>query len=185
MKGRRKEMYMKRKGSCENLRPTVSRQPSGQNDLFNNLKNNPKLLHLTNDSQPHELTDVSPPRPLSPVSTETNDKIQQSVSNESSRSSTSLTKYHKPRQQFELSKLPTPRLALLTGNRKLISRLGQMPAAGYLDPEGDSTPYCYLLKQPVTLRELTLESTEDMNGHILVCMHHKVSNIFKFIYNLR
>lgn len=177
MKERREEMNKKQK---RNTRPTVSRESS---ELLNNLKNNPKLIHLTNDEPTAEST--SPPRPLSPVSNSNdNERIQHSVSNESTTSS--ISKYQpKPRPQFELSKLPTPRLALLTGNRKLISRLGQMPPTGYLDPEGDTTPYCYLLKQPVTLRELTIESTEDMSGHILVCMHHKVSNIFKFIYNLR
>jgi hypothetical protein len=186
-------MSMKKKQSYDNIRPTVSRQSSAQNELLNILKNNPKLNHLTTDVEPN--SDVnqpqaspSPPRPLSPVSNSNdNERIQHSVSNESNRSSTSSASKYQPkiRPQFELSKLPTPRLALLTGNRKLISRLGQMPSAGYLDPEGDATPYCYLLKQSVTLRELTIDSTEDMNGHIVVCMHHKVSNIFKFIYNLR
>ncbi|KAI7900826.1 uncharacterized protein BX663DRAFT_532207 [Cokeromyces recurvatus] len=91
-----------------------------------------------------------------------------------------------PPQQFELSQLPTPRLALLTGSRKLISRIGQLSSVETTseDDIGD-IPTCYLLKKPATLRELTIESAEGMCGHILVCMHHKVSNIFKFIYNLR
>lgn len=197
MNERREEKKMKQKHNNYeyNKRPAASQQSF---ELLNNLKSNPKLLHLTNDYEPAVVPDQtigalpSPPRPLSPVSNSNDsDRIHHSVSNESNRSCNSNTTTHskcyqpKLRPQFELSKLPTPRLALLTGNRKLISRLGQMTSPS-LDPEdGDETPYCYLLKQPMTLRELTIDSTEDMSGHILVCMHHKVSNIFKFIFNLR
>lgn len=143
--------------------------------------------------QPNNTTLLYPPpsRPPSPG------LLRHSTSNESNRSlnhahqqqqhSSSHNPHHSPpRQHFALSKLPTPRLALLTGSRKLISRLGQMPTLDHPDStDMETSPVCYLLDKPATLRELTLESTEHMSGHILVCMHHKVSNIFKFIYNLR
>ncbi|CAO3664178.1 unnamed protein product [Rhizopus microsporus] len=89
------------------------------------------------------------------------------------------------RQSFQLSKLPTPRMALLTGSRRLVSRLGQLPTLEHPDTDIEASPVCYLLDKPATLRELTIESAEHLAGHIVVCMHHKVSNIFKFIFNLR
>ncbi|OBZ91782.1 Potassium channel subfamily T member 1 [Choanephora cucurbitarum] len=115
--------------------------------------------------------------------------LTHSVSNGSTRSTVSsvsnINHSLPPLQQFELAKLPTPRLALLTGNRKLVSRLGKTLSTESSDVDTNDSPACYLLKEPATLEELTLESAEHMSGHILVCMHHKVSNIFKFIYNLR
>lgn len=114
--------------------------------------------------------------------------LRHSASSESNKSLNQNYQHHSaapPRQTFTLSRLPTPRLALLTGSRKLISRLGQMSALEQSEQEIDTSPVCYLLDKPAIREELILESTEFMSGHILVCMHHRVSNIFKFIYNLR
>lgn len=187
-----------------------SKQSFSRNEFVHHLRNHPKLVQLSQQDDMNNKQSISkittqipdlelppstsqtpsaaPSRPLSPVSTH-HGTIYRSKSNESNRSrSSSCLPQSRPRhQQYELSKLPTPRLALLTGNRKLISRLGQMPLMDLMtDPEkNDMTPYCYLLKKPASLRELTIETAEDMAGHIVVCMHHKVSNIFKFIYSLR
>lgn len=170
-------MKSRRQGSSPKHHASSSKQ---RNEFVHHL--NPKLMQLSQQDHAPEtdLPQIQTPassRPLSPVSTH-NGAIYRSKSNESNRSA-------RVRQQYELSKLPTPRLALLTGNRKLISRLGQMPMMDHIDAETNATPYCYLLKKPASLRELTIDSAEDMTGHIVVCMHHKVSNIFKFIYSLR
>ncbi|KAI8068368.1 hypothetical protein BC940DRAFT_238176 [Gongronella butleri] len=88
--------------------------------------------------------------------------------------------------QYRISKLPSTRLALLTGSRTLIARLGQA-----YDPQqhtkitGISLPLCYLLDKPVKLHDVVIDSAVGMSGHILVCLQQKVTNIFKFIYNLR
>ncbi|KAI8981829.1 hypothetical protein BDF20DRAFT_863480 [Mycotypha africana] len=111
------------------------------------------------------------------------ESLHHTKSVDSARSTSKNSINTRLQHDFELSKLPTSRMALLSGSRELISRLGRL----HMNPDQDldTLPVCYLLKRPATLRELTIESTESMNGHILVCMHHKVSNIFKFIYNLR
>ncbi|CAO3700020.1 unnamed protein product [Rhizopus stolonifer] len=77
-----------------------------------------------------------------------------------------------PIQHFQLARLPTPRMALLKPTD---------------DPSRDikASPVCYLLDDPETLKEMTIESADHLSGHILVCMHRKVSNIYKFILNLR
>ncbi|KAG0945687.1 hypothetical protein G6F57_003887 [Rhizopus arrhizus] len=89
------------------------------------------------------------------------------------------------RQYFQLSRLPIPRMTFLTGDRRLANRLGQLAPLDSSDGGPEASPMCYLLDTPATLRELTIESAEHLSGHIVVCMHHKVSNIFKFIFNLR
>jgi hypothetical protein len=106
--------------------------------------------------------------------------LKHSISNESNKSIASLqpTKLHTNNKHFQISKLPSPRMALLTGSRKLISKLGQPPKV--LDNE-DGIPLCYLLDKPLKIQDMTIEHTDHMYGHIVVCMHHKVSNIFKFI----
>lgn len=194
--------------------PSASRSSSLRNELLHSLRNSAKLQHriehdtvtsapaspncpvqntcANNSNQVAQLelpqpalasNDMMlyppPSRPQSPPN------LHHSTSNESSRSRSSSV-HQPPRQQaFELSKLPTPRLALLTGSRKLISRLGQLPTISNPEVEMETSPVCYLLTHSATLRELTIDSAENMNGHILVCVHKKVSNIFKFIYNLR
>lgn len=209
MKARRQEAAdLKASKAC----PGMSRSPSLRNDLLHALRNNQKLQQLTQatESAPpspnyHELNNVSnqvtqlelPPAqmdntmtysaPSQPPSPTSHQCLHHSISNESNRSqhNTQQSTQPPPRQQFELSKLPTKGLALLTGSRKLISRLGQLPSLDSADAEFEVAPVCYLLKTPTTIEKLTLVSAEGMSGHILVCMHHKVSNIFKFIYNLR
>lgn len=183
MKARRRHYASK----CKRPVPTASRSSSFRNELLHSIRNSSKLQKLQQQQQ--EAEDVAPlqqlqqtqsnttlyPPSSGPPSPPNTKLLRRSASNESNRSI--------PRQTFSLSRLPTPRLALLTGSRKLISRLGQMS----LDhPEQDETsPLCFLLDTPTTLQELTITSTDFLTGHILVCMHHKVSNIFKFIYNLR
>ena len=192
--------------------PSASRSSSLRNEVLNSLINSSKLqhhiehnsvesapasskYHVENNcannsnqvahleiSQPlnNDMMAYPPPsRPPSPT------VLQHSTSNESTRSQFNSVHQYPRHQIFELAKLPTPRLALLTGSRKLISRLGQLPTINNPNLEMDTSPVCYLLTQSATLRELTINSAESMNGHILVCMHHKVSNIFKFIYYLR
>jgi hypothetical protein len=211
MKARRQEAVdLRYSKAC----PAASRSSSLRNELLHSLRNNQKLqqhqqaiesapvspsYHIPiNTSQiaqlelpPAQMNNNSliyspPSRPPSPTSHHHHQSLHHSISNESNRShNTQHFIQPPPHQQFELSKLPTPRLALLTGSRKLISRLGQLPSLDSLDAEFEATPECYLLKTPATEKELRLASAEGMNGHILVCMHHKVSNIFKFIYNLR
>lgn len=144
-------------------------------------------LQQSQELQPNNTSILYPPPsgPPSPTHHSVNNiQLRHSISNESTRSSNQYQS-QASRQVFSLSKLPTPRLALLTGSRKLISRLGQMPIPEHTDSGVEVSPVCYLLETPATLRELTIDSSEHLNGHILVCMHHKVSNIFKFIYNLR
>ncbi|KAI8886667.1 voltage-gated potassium channel [Backusella circina FSU 941] len=85
-------------------------------------------------------------------------------------------------QTFSIDKLPPQRHALLTGSRALIKRLGKK------DPVEDDTngsPLCYLLNSPVSLEDVSIEETEHLSGHIVVCLHREVINVFKFIYNLR
>lgn len=48
-----------------------------------------------------------------------------------------------------------------------------------------SLPLCYLLDEPVQLEDVTIQDTDGMSNHILVCLHREVINMFKFIYNLR
>lgn len=99
-------------------------------------------------------------------------------------------------RRYKLSRLPTPRHALLTGSRALIMRLGQTPVPetpvhdeAVPQPlpfnQDTSLPLSYILDEPPELSEVLIDSAEHMRGHILVCLHHEVINIFKFIYNLR
>ncbi|KAI8643141.1 hypothetical protein BD408DRAFT_415336 [Parasitella parasitica] len=190
---------------------SASRSSSFQNELLHSLRNSTKLHtseHDTPDSAPaspnfhlvqntcannsNQVAQLELPQTINndlllypPPSRPPSPGLHHSVSNESNQSRSSSV-YQSPRHQtFALCKLPTPRLALLTGNRKLLTRLGQLPVINSADVEIESSPVCYLLPKSATLQELTITSAQNMNGHILVCMHHKVSNIFKFIYNLR
>ncbi|KAI8088373.1 hypothetical protein BDF21DRAFT_334855 [Thamnidium elegans] len=189
MKARRRKCDEGMKGSyrkpSEPPHPTASRSSSLRNELLNSLRNNSKLQKLQQQQQQHV---PNPPISEPPSPTQTASAgLRHSASSESNKSLNQNYQHHSsapPRQKFKLSRLPTPRLALLTGSRKLISRLGQMSALEQSEQEIDTSPVCYLLDKPAIREELILESTEFMSGHILVCMHHRVSNIFKFIYNL-
>ncbi|KAI8388327.1 uncharacterized protein BYT42DRAFT_559714 [Radiomyces spectabilis] len=100
---------------------------------------------------------------------------------EPSLKSTIHQKLHE--QIYRISKLPSPRHALLTGSRTLIKRLGKDPLP---DANQDTAvPLCYLLDKPAVLDDIVIQSTEGVENHILVCLHREVINIFKFIYNLR
>ncbi|KAI8394175.1 uncharacterized protein BYT42DRAFT_488398 [Radiomyces spectabilis] len=94
-------------------------------------------------------------------------------------SSTVSTAGHSGRFPYQLSYLPTSRHALMTGSSSIVGQLS------------DGTPVdrerlgCYLLDHPVTLDDVTLENADGMEDHILVCLHRRFTNIFKFIYNLR
>lgn len=103
-----------------------------------------------------------------------------------------------PPERYKLSRLPTPRHALLTGSRALISRLGQSPvphphhhtldddSSGSSLMDDVSLPLSYVLEERVDdVKKVTITSAANMRGHILVCVHREVVNIFKFIYNLR
>jgi hypothetical protein len=149
-------------------------------------------IHQQQQLQPNNTMMLYPPPsgpppsgPPSPTPNPSNNTLRHSISTDSNGSFSQHHQSLASHQVFSLSKLPTPRLALLTGSRKLISRLGQLSAPDQSDLDVEISPVCYLLDHPVDLPDLTLHSTEHLNGHILVCMHHKVSNIFKFIYNLR
>ncbi|KAI9470065.1 MAG: hypothetical protein EXX96DRAFT_588656 [Benjaminiella poitrasii] len=91
-----------------------------------------------------------------------------------------------PRQSFRIAELPSKRHALLTGSRELIKRIGQSPTPDENSRINDtSLPLCYLLDEPAKLEEVTVQTTEGMSNHILVCLHREMINMFKFIYNLR
>ena len=85
---------------------------------------------------------------------------------------------------FAVSKLPSKRHAILTGSRTLIKRIGKEPLSDVANDD-TSLPLCYLLQEPVELEDVTINSTQCMSGHVLVCLHREVVNMFKFIYNLR
>lgn len=178
MKARRRHYATKSKP--EFPIPTASRSSSFRNEVLQSIRNDSSLQIIQKQQpeteevqqlQPNTTSHTTSPAPPSPTKL-----LRRSTSNESNRSL--------PRQIFSLSRLPTPRLALLTGSRRLISHLGQMS----MDPlveQDEASPLCYLLDTPAKKEELKLTSSDFLNGHILVCMHHKVSNIFEFIYNLR
>ncbi|ORZ13209.1 hypothetical protein BCR42DRAFT_72769 [Absidia repens] len=86
---------------------------------------------------------------------------------------------------YRIVKLPSTRHALLTGSRTLIARLGQAYDQDQPKTAEPSLPLCYLLDHPVDLPDVVIESADGLHGHILVCLQEKVTNIFKFIYNLR
>ncbi|KAI9250362.1 hypothetical protein EDC94DRAFT_637064 [Helicostylum pulchrum] len=88
------------------------------------------------------------------------------------------------KKSYSVAKLPSKRHAILTGSRALIKRIGKCPLSDGYDDD-TSFPLCYLLQQPVSLEDVTINSTEGMNNHVLVCLHREVINMFKFIYNLR
>ncbi|CAO3703026.1 unnamed protein product [Rhizopus stolonifer] len=90
-------------------------------------------------------------------------------------------------QSYRVAKLPSQGHAILTGSRSLIKRIGKRsPSQSSVNEENDtSLPLCYLLKTPVNLKQITIESAQEMTGHILVCLHREMINMFKFIYNLR
>lgn len=111
-----------------------------------------------------------------------------------SLSSTTEYAYYNPQQKkslsFSVSKLPSKKHALLIGSRDLIKRIGRRKSSSfYLENNDQDTslllPLCYLLHQPVKLEDVTIQSTEGITQHVLVCLHREVINLFKFIYNLR
>ncbi|KAI8979379.1 hypothetical protein BDF20DRAFT_974315 [Mycotypha africana] len=100
-------------------------------------------------------------------------------------------------QSFSISELPSERHALLTGSRALIKRIGQsFPTEQPISSDcsthsradkDTSLPLCYLLdaKEPAKLEDITIQTTEGIENHVLVCLHREFINMFKFIYNLR
>jgi hypothetical protein len=98
-------------------------------------------------------------------------------------SSSSSGRIHQ--QHYRIVKLPSTRHALLTGSRTLISGLGQAYDQDQLNTMEPSLPLCYLLDHPVDQDDVVIQSASGLNGHILVCLQERVTNIFKFIYNLR
>jgi hypothetical protein len=105
-------------------------------------------------------------------STSRSHRSQRSASNASSE------------QSFCISRLPSKRHALLSGSRALIKRIGKASLPEIMEDD-TSLPFCYLLDKPAILEDVTIKSTKGMNGHVLVCLHREVINMFKFIYNLR
>lgn len=83
-------------------------------------------------------------------------------------------------QTYQLSKLPSSRHEFLNSGRFLAAKLGG-------DPSNVATklPLCYLLETPIKLIDAVFSSVDHLAGHILVCLHHEVKNVFKLIYNLR
>lgn len=138
-------------------------------------------------AQQQWLSNLQQQQPPMPNSTNTNTQSHPS----------SNTHKKPPPERYKLSRLPTPRHALLTGSRALISRLGQSPVPHHnhtLDDDSSGTslmddvslPLSYVLDEHVDdIQKVTIESAANMRGHILVCVHREVVNIFKFIYNLR
>ncbi|KAI9247966.1 hypothetical protein BDA99DRAFT_564939 [Phascolomyces articulosus] len=131
--------------------------------------------------------------PSAPSSTSSN-VVMNSMGPEPAETRSTPVDLSKPSKgHYKLSRLPTPRHALLSGSRALITRLGQTPVNDEEDDkvgspehiEDISLPLSYILEEPVKLQDSMIDSTENMRGHILVCVHREVVNIFKFIYNLR
>ncbi|RCI03555.1 hypothetical protein CU098_001800, partial [Rhizopus stolonifer] len=122
------------------------------------------------------INNASLSRPGSPDNTQSIHRVKSDDSNQT------ITPI---RQKFQLLKLPTPRMALLTGNRRIVRHLDELPSLDHHDIDHEISPMCYLLEEPADLDSMTIESAENLSGHIVVCMHQKVSNIFKFIFNLR
>ncbi|KAI9254039.1 calcium-activated BK potassium channel alpha subunit-domain-containing protein [Sporodiniella umbellata] len=93
----------------------------------------------------------------------------------------------KTNKPYKVAKLSSKRHAILTGSRALIKRIGNRPPSQISTNEENDTslPLCYLLESPATLEEATITTAQDMHGHILVCLHREMINMFKFIYNLR
>ncbi|KAI7848773.1 hypothetical protein BDC45DRAFT_522289 [Circinella umbellata] len=135
---------------------------------------------------------VVPLTSTSSSSSNNNDNTSISIL-EAVTTATAVDKSNPSKGRYKLSRLPTPRHALLTGSRALITRLGQSPVndddnddIGSPDHIEDiSLPLSYILEKKVPLDDAIIESAENMRGHILVCVHREVVNIFKFIYNLR
>lgn len=90
-----------------------------------------------------------------------------------------------PYQRYRIRKLPSTRHALLTGSRTLIARLGQAYDEDQPNTTEPSLPLCYLLDEPVLQKDVEIVSADGLHGHIVVCLQESVTNIFKFIYNLR
>ncbi|KAF7729991.1 potassium channel, sub T, member 2 [Apophysomyces ossiformis] len=126
---------------------------------------------LQNRRSNRELQQVADSAPRRPRVTPTHSAA-------SSISSTRTTE-----QIYRVCKLPSPKHALLTGSRTLISRLGKGPFSEAV--EDACLPSCYLLDSPADKKEVTIESAEGMEGHILVCLHREVINLFKFVFSLR
>ncbi|CAO3617854.1 unnamed protein product [Cunninghamella echinulata] len=150
-----------------------------------------ETLQITPIEQPSTISNSS--------SSSTHQQQQQSSTTERSNANGSQKNSHKyskstnptttipdKNKKFRITKLPSTKHALLTGSRTIISRLGQ--AYEEEQPklnEQKSLPLCYLLDHPTRLPDTVIDSAEGMNNHILVCLQEKVTNIFKFIYNLR
>ncbi|RCH92283.1 potassium channel, sub T, member 1, partial [Rhizopus stolonifer] len=204
MKSRRQKEAEKRQTRCqEPLVPTKSRSSSLRNELLSSIRNNSKQQETTQSAptSPHsnasnthcEVSHLELPQPQSntfcshPSSPVLHpaEPLAHSTSNDSTRSRSSSVHHYSqppPRQQFDLAKLPTPRLAMLTGSRKLISRLGKLPLLDHPDAVTEASPLCYLLEKPATLDELTLESAECMNGHILVSPQLKSNELQDIVF---
>ena len=137
-------------------------------------------------------TVVVPSSSTSSASSSNNDSVASSIP-EAITTATVVDKSNPSKGRYKLSRLPTPRHALLTGSRALITRLGQSPVndddedIGSPDHIEDiSLPLSYILEEKIgKLDDAIITSAENMRGHILVCVHREVVNIFKFIYNLR
>ncbi|ORZ09574.1 calcium-activated BK potassium channel alpha subunit-domain-containing protein [Absidia repens] len=86
-------------------------------------------------------------------------------------------------QSYRLSKLPTSRCEFLNNGRFLATGLGG--GLANLATGNTKLPLCYLLGTPTVLDDAIFQSVDHLTGHILVCLHREVKNIFKFIYNLR
>ncbi|KAI8981503.1 hypothetical protein BDB01DRAFT_794345 [Pilobolus umbonatus] len=123
-------------------------------------------------------------RSPSPISYKVN--VQRSLSTETNKSKDSNQHIYLNKQIFHLTPLPLSGSVMLTGSRKLINRLGQATVFNQDEVGSESSPLCYLLDEPWRrIDDITIDSTDYLSGHILVCMHQRVSNIYKFIYYLR
>ncbi|CAO3628322.1 unnamed protein product [Cunninghamella echinulata] len=86
-------------------------------------------------------------------------------------------------QEYRLSRLPTNRHGLLMGSRSLVAQLGKSNTE--IDTTSAFLPLCYLMDEPSQLETIVFDSVDHLDGHILVCLHNEVNNLFKFICNLR
>lgn len=84
-------------------------------------------------------------------------------------------------QTFCITKLPSKSYSLLAGNRSLIKSSGKFP----MPDEKSFIPSCYLLDDAASLDDVTIDQVDEMEDHIVVCLHKELVNIFKLVYNLR
>ncbi|KAG0768811.1 hypothetical protein G6F26_000843 [Rhizopus arrhizus] len=161
-------MLAKRTAEYGKLPGTSEHAPPAPSSSSSSVKNDTKTVNepISASNEESALNNIHSSGPGSPMPQSSTRNLYHTNSAESTRTMASI------RQKFQLAKLPTPRMALLTGSRRLVSRLGQLPSLENPDADVEDSPLCYLLDEPAKLHELTIESAENLTGHIVGdCQH--------------